>query len=157
MKKKNLFIIMILAAFIVAAFTTTAFQLEPIDEESTEMVIFETPDDPADAKFPKGAKIYKEKCIICHQATGLGIPGAFPPLKNSDYLFADKIRAVSQTLNGSHEEMVVNGVTYTAPMTPQVDTKEDAVAVINYVLNAWGNDGGTVSMDDVKGIKIAPR
>lgn len=113
--------------------------------------------DPADAKFPEGAKIYKAKCIICHMANGEGIPGAFPPLKNSDYLFADKVRAVTQTLNGSHKPIVVNGITYVAPMTPQVDTKEEAVAVINYVLNAWGNKGGTVSLEDVKDVKIDPR
>lgn len=113
--------------------------------------------DPADAKFPKGAKIYKEKCIICHMANGEGIPGAFPPLKNADYLFADKVRAVEQVLNGSNEPMVVNGITYVAPMTPQVNTKEDAVAVINYVLNAWGNKGGTVTIEDVKDVKINPR
>lgn len=53
--------------------------------------------------------------------------------------------------------MVVNGMTYVAPMTPQVDTKEDAVAVINYVLNAWGNNGGTVTLEDVKNVKINPR
>lgn len=111
-------------------------------------------EDPAAKKFPEGAAIYKEKCVVCHQASGEGIPGAFPPLKNSDYLFADKVRAVAQTLNGSQEEMVVNGVTYTAPMPPQVDTKEDAVAVINYVLNAWGNNGGTVTLEDVTDIKI---
>ena len=113
--------------------------------------------DPADAKFPEGAKIYKEKCIICHMANGEGIPGAFPPLKNSDYLFADKVRAVEQTLNGSQKPMVVNGITYVAPMTPQVNTKKEAVAVINYVLNAWGNKGGTVTLDEVKNVKINPR
>ncbi len=113
--------------------------------------------DPADAKYPEGAKIYKSKCIICHMANGEGIPGAFPPLKNSDYLFADKVRAVSQTLNGSHKPIIVNGITYVMPMTPQVNTKEDAVAVINYVLNAWGNKGGTVSLEDVKDVKIDPR
>lgn len=109
--------------------------------------------DPADAKFPEGAKIYKEKCVVCHQVTGEGIPGAFPPLKNSDYLLADKKRAVAQVLNGSNEAMVVNGQTYTVPMPPQVETHEEAVHVINYVLNAWGNKGGTISMDEVKDIK----
>lgn len=113
--------------------------------------------DQADIKYPRGAEIYKTKCIICHQANGEGIPGAFPPLKNSDYLFADKVRAVAQTLNGSQIEMVVNGITYTMPMTPQVDTKAEAVAVINYVLNAWGNEGGTVTLEDVKDVKINPR
>jgi nitrite reductase (NO-forming) len=112
------------------------------------------PDDPADAKFPKGAKIFKEKCVACHQLTGEGVPGAFPPLKGSDYLMADKKRAVKQVLNGSNEPITVNGATYTIPMPFQVDTHEDAVAVINYVLNAWGNSGGTVKLEDVKDIEI---
>ena len=111
-------------------------------------------DDPADTKYPLGANIYKTKCIACHQATGEGMPGVFPPLKGSDYLMADKIRAVTQVLNGSNEEMLVNGVSYTMPMTPQVDTREDAVAVVNYILNAWGNEGGTVSLEEVKDVKI---
>lgn len=111
----------------------------------------------AEEPFAAGKKIYMEKCIVCHQATGEGIAGAFPPLKNSDYLLADKVRAVAQTLNGSHEVMVVNGVSYNAPMPPQVDTKEDAVAVINYVLNSFGNNGGTVSLEDVKDVVVKPR
>jgi len=157
MKTNKFFLIMVIAAFTVAAITTTGFRYA-VDPTGTVTVNIDTPDeDPAAAKYPKGAKIYTEKCLVCHQASGEGIPGAFPPLKKSDYLFADKARAVEQVLNGSHEEMVVNGVTYTAPMTPQVDTKEDAIAVINYVLNAWGNEGGTVSMDDVKDVKLAPR
>ena len=111
-------------------------------------------DDPAAVKYPIGAKIYTEKCVACHQLNGMGIPNAFPPLKGSDYLFADKKRAVEQVLNGSHEEMTVNGSVYNLPMPYQVDTHEDAVAVINYSLNAWGNDGGTITLDEVKDIKI---
>ena len=67
---------------------------------------------------------------------------------------ADKKRAVEQVLNGSNEAMVVNGATYTIPMPFQVDTHEDAVAVINYVLNAFGNNGGTITVEEVKDIKI---
>lgn len=104
-----------------------------------------------------GEKIYMEKCVVCHQANGEGITGAFPPLKNSDYLFADKVRAVAQVLNGSNEVMIVNGNSYSAPMPQQVNTKEEAVAVINYVLNSWGNDGGKVTLEDVKDVVIDPR
>jgi hypothetical protein len=39
-------------------------------------------------------------------------------------------------------------------MPPQVDNYEDAVAVVNYILNAWGNHGGTITVDEVKDIKI---
>ncbi len=124
------------------------------NESGSNSIIIFPGDDEAAVKYPKGAKIYTEKCIACHQVTGLGIPSAFPPLKGSDYLIADKKRAVEQVLNGSQEEMIVNGATYTLPMPFQVDNHEDAVAVINYVLNAWGNNGGTINLDEVKDIKI---
>ena len=139
--KKSVFVILVGILMLTAA-TSYSYLKHANKTELNSLKVYVPQDDPADAKFPKGAKIYKTKCVACHQLTGLGIPNAFPPLKGSDYLFADKKRAVKQVLNGSHEEMVVNGVTYNMPMPPQVDTHEDAVNVINYVLNAWGNDGG---------------
>lgn len=116
-----------------------------------------TADDALTAQMKRGEELYKTKCIICHQPDAKGVKGAFPPLAQSDYLLADPVRAVAQTLNGSHEEMIVNGETYNAPMTPQVDTKEDAIAVINYVLNNFGNDGGYVTLEDVKDVVIKAR
>jgi mono/diheme cytochrome c family protein len=147
---KKFSVLLLIAAVVIIAgssfdYSTVAFA----DNNETIML----PQDPADAKFPEGAKIYKEKCVVCHQVTGEGVPGAFPPLKNSDYLLADKKRAVAQVLNGSNEAMVVNGMTYTVPMPPQVESLEEAVQVINYVLNAWGNEGGTISLDEVSDIK----
>lgn len=114
---------------------------------------------PADvvAMMPKGEAIYKAKCIVCHQATAVGIENVFPPLANADYLLTDKVRAVAQTLNGSKIEMIVNGKKYTQEMVPQVDTKEDAVAVINYVLNNFGNKAGYVTLAEVQGVEIKPR
>ena len=123
---------------------------EPVKQEPTEEELWAQ-------QMKRGEEIYKTKCIVCHMADGKGVAGAFPPLAESDYLIADPVRAVAQTLNGSHEEMIVNGVTYNAPMVPQVDTKEDGVAVINYVLNNFGNPGGKVTMEDVKDIEVAPR
>ena len=151
MKKFNLLLVMIsLIAFGATMMSFTA----KTEKSSNSTITAASPDDPADAKFPAGAAIFKAKCVACHQLSGEGVPGAFPPLKGSDYLLADKKRAVAQVLNGSNESMVVNGNTYTIPMPFQVDTHEDAVAVINYVLNAWGNDGGTIKLEDVKDIKI---
>ena len=104
-----------------------------------------------------GERIYNKKCKVCHQADGKGVKGAFPPLAGSDYLLTDKVRAVSQALNGSHMEIVVNGEKYNALMPQQVATKEEAVAVINYVLNNFGNNGGTVSLEEVKSVVIEAR
>lgn len=105
----------------------------------------------------RGEQIYKTKCVVCHQADGKGLPGAFPPLAGSDYLLADKVRAVAQVLNGSNIEIMVNKLKYTTPMPPQVDNKEDAVAIINYVLNNFGNKGGQVTLEEVKDVVINPR
>lgn len=111
-----------------------------------------------EAQLEMGKQIYTTKCIVCHQADAKGVAGAFPPLANADYLVADLKRAVAQTLNGSHEEMVVNGVTYNAPMTPQVQTLEEAVAVINYVLKEFNGftDDKLVKIEDVSDIEINP-
>lgn len=152
MKKFSL--LLILAGLVIISASSFRNMTNDENNNSETTVMFVPQDDPADAKFPAGAAIYKAKCFVCHQLTGEGIPGAFPPLKAADYLLADKKRAVEQVLNGSHEEMVVNGATYNMPMPFQVDTHQEAVDVINYVLNAWGNDGGTISLDDVKDIKI---
>jgi len=145
--KKNLSIMSLAILILVASFSYS-FKTKIVNV--SKVVV---PDDAA-TKYPKGFEIYKAKCVACHQLSGEGIPSAFPPLKNSDYLMADKKRAVRQVLNGSNHEITVNGAKYSIAMPPQVDNYDDAVAVINYALNAWGNDGGTITVDEVKDIEI---
>jgi len=147
--KKYLSIIS-LAVFVLIAGLSYSFKTKTITVNRKTVVV---PSD-AETKYAKGFEIYKAKCVACHQLSGEGVPSAFPPLKNSDYLFANKKRAVKQVLNGSNHEITVNGAKYSIAMPPQVDNYDDAVAVINYVLNAWGNNGGTISVDEVKDIKI---
>jgi nitrite reductase (NO-forming) len=109
------------------------------------------------SQLARGEQIYKEKCIACHQANGQGLPNAFPSLTGSKFLLENKVLAVSQVLNGSANVKANRTVKYPAPMPPQLDNKEDAVAVINYVLNNFGNNGGHVTMDDVKDVVVMPR
>ena len=109
------------------------------------------------AQMARGEQIYKEKCIACHQANGQGLPNAFPTLVGSKFLLEQKTLAVSQVLNGSEKVAAAKTVKYPAPMPPQVSTKDDAVAVINYVLNNFGNNGGYVTLEDVKDVEILPR
>ncbi len=102
----------------------------------------------------KGEKIYNQVCFKCHQITGMGIPGVFPPLKGSDFLkTATKKKLIEQVIKGSNETYTVNGMQYSTPMPPQVSNVDDAVAVVDYVLNAWGNNYGHATAADAKGIK----
>ena len=147
---KKQFSIATLAMLVLIAGFSYGFKTKTVTVNNKTVVV---PDD-AETKYAKGFEIYKAKCVACHQLSGEGVPSAFPPLKNSDYLLADKKRAVQQVLNGSNHEITVNGAKYSIAMPPQVDNYEDAVAVINYVLNAWGNKGGTITVDEVKDIEI---
>ncbi|MBD3637437.1 MAG: cytochrome c [Crocinitomicaceae bacterium] len=108
---------------------------------------------PVDSKYAEGKEIYSRTCVACHMKDGKGLEGVFPPLAKSDYLLADPKRALKQVVQGSDEVMVVNGVEYDQVMPPQDVTDEEAVAVVNYILNAWGNDGGEVTMEDLKKIQ----
>src|SRR6185312_4482660 len=37
-------------------------------------------------RFKDGHALFESNCSSCHQATGLGLPGSFPPLAKSDFL-----------------------------------------------------------------------
>lgn len=117
-----------------------------------------TPAVPTAEQMEMGKKIYETpgKCITCHQANGQGVPNVFPNLVGSKFLLEQKVLAVTQVLNGS-VKVGNKTVKYPAPMPPQLASKEEAVAVINYVLNSFGNNGGVVTLDDVKDVVVDPR
>jgi mono/diheme cytochrome c family protein len=116
------------------------------------------PGTPSAEQMALGKSIYETqgKCITCHQATGLGIANVFPNLVGSKFLLEQKTQAVAQVLNGSLK-IGNKTVKYPAPMPPQVGSADSAVAVINYVLNSFGNAGGMVTLEEVKDIVIDPR
>ncbi|MGB1104360.1 MAG: c-type cytochrome [Crocinitomicaceae bacterium] len=100
--------------------------------------------------YAAGEKVYISNCASCHQKTGDGLEGAFPPLAQSDYLLADKERAIQIAANGMDGAIVVNGVEYNALMSSQGLTNEEVKDVVNYILNSWGNDGGEVTLSEVE-------
>jgi mono/diheme cytochrome c family protein len=98
-----------------------------------------------------GKKIYESYCMVCHQANGNGISGTFPPLANADYLLADKHRSLKQLIHGFKDSVMVNGIYYRGNVMPDIDlTDEQVKNVMNYILNSWGNNGGFVTLDEVR-------
>ena len=100
-------------------------------------------------KIASGKQIYTNTCFACHQANGEGIPNAFPPLANSDYLNADVNRAIDIVLNGKSGEITVNGEKYNSIMTKQTLTNEEVADVLTYVYNSWGNNKTNVTVNQV--------
>jgi len=87
----------------------------------------------------RGQMVYNDMCITCHMANGKGVPKAFPPLANSDYLRENQIESMKGINNGMSGEMVVNGVTYNSVMAPLGLSDDEVADVMNYINNSWGN------------------
>jgi len=77
----------------------------------------------------------------------------FPPLAKSDYMMADKKRAIKQVLNGSSGPMMVNGKMYNSVMPAQMLNEQEVAMVLSFVMNSWGNQGEMVSEEEVKQVK----
>ncbi|MEO8123212.1 MAG: cbb3-type cytochrome c oxidase subunit II [Burkholderiales bacterium] len=99
----------------------------------------------------KGEALFVSNCAACHQASGEGLPGAFPPLKgNVAVNDADPTKHISVILHGL-QGAVVDGVTYASPMPPFADTLADAdiAAIVNHERASWGNQGAKVTATQV--------
>lgn len=102
-------------------------------------------------QMERGKKVFLSVCFACHMQEGQGLPGVFPPLAGSDFLKADKGRAIRIPLKGLSGPITVNGKQYNNVMPPQSQLSDAQVAdVLTYVMNSWGNYMGTVSENDVK-------
>lgn len=104
-------------------------------------------------KMEQGKAIYSRTCLACHQATGSGIPNAFPPLASSDYLNADVHRAIEVVKFGLNGKIEVNGNIYNSAMPKQNLTDEEIASVLTYVYNNWNNKKAEVTTEMVKKAK----
>lgn len=77
----------------------------------------------------RGEKVYASNCAACHQASGKGLPGAFPALDGDKVVLGPKGDQISILLNGQGAGM---------PAWKQLSDVEIA-SVITYTRAAWGN------------------
>jgi len=105
------------------------------------------------ASSERGKEIYLRYCVSCHMDQGEGLEGIFPPLANSDFLLADKKRAIKQTLYGVNEEITVNGKVYNGEMAAFEMTDEEMSDLMNYIFNSFGNKGGVITPADVNSVR----
>jgi mono/diheme cytochrome c family protein len=106
----------------------------------------------------KGEAIYGTVCIACHQATGLGSPGQYPPLAGSEWVQGSSNRVVRIPLQGLTGNIEVKGQTINGSMpafgtTPPMDNDENVAAVLTYIRQAWGNKAPPISPEQVKAVR----
>ncbi len=100
-----------------------------------------------------GERVFIQNCVACHQADGEGIAGAFPPLAGSDFLNADKNRAIGVVVNGLDGAVTVNGETFNGVMPALRLSDEDVANVLTYVYSQWGNSGLVVLPPEVRPVR----
>jgi cytochrome c oxidase subunit 2 len=90
-----------------------------------------------------GASTYAANCASCHQASGEGVLGAFPPLAGhaAELLEADRNYLPKVLLYGLQGEITVGGERYNGQMPAWQQLSDEAIAQTLNTVVAWDNEG----------------
>ena len=110
---------------------------------------------PSDAWRALGKQVYENNCSSCHQLSGAGLPGLFPPLNvNAVVAAVDATGHIVTIVNGLQNK-IIDGVTYPALMPPfgAILSDEEIAAVVNHERTSWGHNASLVTPEQVSGLR----
>ena len=95
-----------------------------------------------------GKQVFTANCVACHQATGKGLPGVFPPLDGSEWVAGEERTVANILLHGVTGEMTVMGNSFKGAM-PSFQQLSDAelAAVASYIRAEWSNKAGAIKTE----------
>lgn len=95
-----------------------------------------------------GKQVFTANCVACHQATGKGLAGVFPPLDGSEWVTGDERIVANILLHGVNGELTVMGTVYKGAM-PAFQQLGDAelAAVASYVRAEWSNKAAPIKAE----------
>lgn len=126
--------------------------------ETVEEIEGQWPVDPAVESRKQGKRVYETVCAACHQGSGLGVAGQFPPLAGSDWVLAEGPDRIARlVLFGIQGPITVNGQNYNNAMPPWGPMLKDAevAAVVNFIRSEWGNKASAITPETVAKIRAA--
>lgn len=92
-----------------------------------------------------GKALFAANCAACHQATGQGVPGVFPPLAGSEWAQADGRVIANILLHGITGPLEVEGKTFNGQMPSFAHLSDaDLAGIATYVRSDWGNKAAPV-------------
>jgi len=103
-----------------------------------------------------GAKLYSQNCASCHQGSGIGQPGTYPPLAGSEWVLGSKSRLSAILLKGLGGPLTVKGGSFGTQQMPAQETAlspEKLANLMTYLRSAWGNTAGPITVDEVNAAK----
>jgi len=116
----------------------------------------EEPTDPEERFERLGQRVYNSYCATCHGANGQGVQGAFPPLRETEWVVGDEGRLIRLVLHGVGGEMEVLGETYNNVMIAHGFLSDQQIAaVLTHIRQNFGNDASAIRPDDVTRVRQA--
>lgn len=94
-----------------------------------------------------GKSLFMDNCSACHQATGKGVKGAFPPLDGAVLVQGPPRVVITTVLNGR------------AGMPAFKDdlTDADLASILTYVRSSWSNKASGIKPADVAAARAAAK
>jgi mono/diheme cytochrome c family protein len=86
-----------------------------------------------------GKALFLKNCAACHQASGKGIPGAFPALAGSKFVTGDHAEVAGVLLKGR------GGM----PDFSANISDRDMAAILTYVRSDWGNKADALTEAEI--------
>lgn len=102
-----------------------------------------------------GEGLFGQHCSACHQSSGQGVPGSFPPLAGSSWVVQDPQTPTRVLLRGLQGPIEVGGNAFAGEM-PNFGNKlkdEEIAKIVTYIRTSWGNEASEVTPEDVAAVR----
>ena len=106
----------------------------------------------------QGKRLF-QTCAACHQATGMGVPGVYPPLVGSEWVVGSEERLVRIMLHGLAGPLKVEDKDYNGNMPAfgpggGFNWSDEKISyVVTYIRQEWGNKASAITADKIKEVR----
>jgi mono/diheme cytochrome c family protein len=104
------------------------------------------------ASAARGKTVYLQRCMVCHQADGGGVPKLNAPLDASTAVNGSDIaKLVKYIVKGLNDRIEIDGEIYSNAMPAADDLNDQQIAdVLTFIRSNWSNKAGPVTLTQVK-------
>ncbi len=104
------------------------------------------------ASVARGKTVYLQRCMVCHQADGGGVPKLNAPLDGSSAVNGtDVAKLIKYIVKGFADRVEIDGELYSNAMPAAADLTDQQIAdVLTFIRSNWSNKAGPVTSLQVK-------
>ena len=104
------------------------------------------------ASAARGKTVYLQRCMVCHQADGGGVPKLNAPLDGSTAVNGSDVpKLIKYIVKGFADRVEIDGELYSNAMPAAADLTDQQIAdVLTFIRSNWSNKAGPVTTLQVK-------